>query len=54
MLLGNSLAGYLDTKSGRHVTFMIAVDNVPLTNPSEVLTVTNEQAQMVEAMYKDL
>ncbi len=54
VLLGNSLAGYLDTKSGRHVTFMIAVDNVPLTNPSEVLTVTNEQAQMVEAMYKDL
>ena len=54
MLLGNSLAGYLETKSGRRVTFMIAVDNVPLASPSGVLEVTDEQAQMVAAMYKDL
>ncbi len=54
MLLGNSLAGYLETKAGRHVTFMIVVGDVPLTSPTEVLTVTDEQARMVAAMYKDL
>jgi D-alanyl-D-alanine carboxypeptidase/D-alanyl-D-alanine-endopeptidase (penicillin-binding protein 4) len=54
MLLGNSLAGYIETKSGRRVTFMIVVGNVPLAAPSGVLTVTDEQAQMVAAIYKDL
>jgi D-alanyl-D-alanine carboxypeptidase/D-alanyl-D-alanine-endopeptidase (penicillin-binding protein 4) len=54
ILLGNSLAGYLETKSGRHVTFMIAVGNVPIASGSGVLEVTDQQAQMVAAMYKDL
>lgn len=54
MLLGNSLAGYIQTKSGHHVTFMIVVGNVPLNSPSDVLTVTDEQARMVAAMYADL
>ena len=54
MLLGNSLAGYVETKSGRHVTFMIAVGNVPLSSSSGVLAVTAQQAQMVAAIYKDL
>jgi D-alanyl-D-alanine carboxypeptidase/D-alanyl-D-alanine-endopeptidase (penicillin-binding protein 4) len=54
ILLGNSLAGYLETKSGRRVTFMIAVGNVPIASGSGVLEVTDEQAQMVAAMYKDL
>jgi D-alanyl-D-alanine carboxypeptidase/D-alanyl-D-alanine-endopeptidase (penicillin-binding protein 4) len=54
ILLGNSLAGYLETKSGRRVTFMIVVGNVPITSASGVLEVTAEQAQMVAAMYKDL
>lgn len=54
MLLGNSLAGYIQTRSGHHVTFMIVVGNVPLTSQSDVQTVTDEQAQMVAAMYQDL
>jgi D-alanyl-D-alanine carboxypeptidase/D-alanyl-D-alanine-endopeptidase (penicillin-binding protein 4) len=54
ILLGNSLAGYLETKSGRRVTFMIVVGNVPIASGSGVLEVTGEQAQMVAAMYKDL
>ncbi len=54
ILLGNSLAGYLETKSGRRVTFMIAVGNVPITSASGILEVTGEQAQMLAAMYKDL
>ena len=54
MLLGNGLAGYIQTKSGHHGTFMIVVGNVPLSTASDVLTVTDEHAQMVAAMYEDL
>ena len=54
MLLGNSLAGYVDTKSGRHVTVMIAVGNVPGTSSSVVLSVTDQQAKMVAAIYNNL
>jgi D-alanyl-D-alanine carboxypeptidase/D-alanyl-D-alanine-endopeptidase (penicillin-binding protein 4) len=54
ILLGNTLAGYLETKSGRRVTFMVAVGNVPIASSSGVLEVTDEQARMVAAMYKDL
>lgn len=54
LLLGNSLAGYVETKSGRHVTVMIAVGNVPISSFPEVQTVTTDQAEMVEAIYQDL
>jgi D-alanyl-D-alanine carboxypeptidase/D-alanyl-D-alanine-endopeptidase (penicillin-binding protein 4) len=54
ILLGNSLAGYLETRSGRHVAFMIVVGNVPIASASGILEVTGEQAKMVAAMYKDL
>lgn len=54
MLLGNSLAGYVEAKSGRRLTFMLVVANVPLTSSAEVLSVTDQQAQMVADMYKDL
>jgi D-alanyl-D-alanine carboxypeptidase/D-alanyl-D-alanine-endopeptidase (penicillin-binding protein 4) len=54
LLLGNSLAGYVETKSGRHVTVMIAVGNVPISSFPEVQAVTTDQAEMVEAIYKDL
>lgn len=49
IVLGNSLAGYAQTKSGRHVVFMIAVGNVPISTPEEFLTVTDDQARMVVA-----
>ena len=54
LLLGNSLAGYVETKSGRHVTFMVAVGNVPLSTPIEVESITADQARMVAAIYRDL
>jgi D-alanyl-D-alanine carboxypeptidase/D-alanyl-D-alanine-endopeptidase (penicillin-binding protein 4) len=54
IVLGNSLAGYLRTKSGRHVTFMIALANVPVAKPADVLQVTEDQARVVETLYSDL
>ena len=54
MVLGNSLAGYIHTRSGRRVTVMIAVGNVPLSNTEGFLAVVNDQAKMIAAIQADL
>ncbi|MBV9193139.1 MAG: D-alanyl-D-alanine carboxypeptidase/D-alanyl-D-alanine-endopeptidase [Solirubrobacterales bacterium] len=54
LVLGNSLAGYAHTKSGRRVVFMIAVGNVPIPTPAAFLGVTADQARMVVAIQQDL
>ncbi len=54
IVLGNSLAGYVETKSGRQVTFMIAVGNVPISAPAEFEVITADQARMVVAIQQDL
>jgi D-alanyl-D-alanine carboxypeptidase len=54
MVLGNSLAGYIHTRSGRRVTVMIVVGNVPLSSAEEFLAVTNDQAKMIAAIQADL
>ncbi len=52
ILLGNSLAGYLQAKTGRHLTFMIAVGNVPISSATGIIDITGEQARMVEDIYQ--
>lgn len=52
IVLGNSLAGYIQAKSGRRLTFMIAVGNVPVATPAEFLTITNEQAEMIVSIQQ--
>jgi D-alanyl-D-alanine carboxypeptidase/D-alanyl-D-alanine-endopeptidase (penicillin-binding protein 4) len=54
IVLGNSLAGYIQAKSGRQLTFMIAVGNVPISSIAEFLSVTDDQARMIEAIYQAL
>jgi len=54
LVLGNSLAGYINAKSGRRLTFMIVVGNVPISTPAEFDTITAEQARMVAAIQQDL
>jgi PBP4 family serine-type D-alanyl-D-alanine carboxypeptidase len=54
LVLGNSLAGYAETKSGRRVAFMIAVGNVPIATPGVFETITADQARMVVAIQQDL
>ncbi len=54
IVLGNTLAGYAQTKSGRNVVFMIAVGNVPIATPADFLNVTNDQAEMVVAIQQGL
>jgi D-alanyl-D-alanine carboxypeptidase/D-alanyl-D-alanine-endopeptidase (penicillin-binding protein 4) len=54
IVLGNSLAGYIQAKSGRQLTFMIAVGNVPISSVAEFLQVTDDQARMVAAIQQAL
>jgi D-alanyl-D-alanine carboxypeptidase/D-alanyl-D-alanine-endopeptidase (penicillin-binding protein 4) len=54
LVLGNSLAGYAQTRSGRHVTFMVAVGNVPIRTFEAFEKVTADQARMVVAIQQDL
>lgn len=54
IVLGNSLAGYIDAKSGKKLTFMVAVDNVPISSPLEFFKVVDDQARMVATIYRSL
>ncbi len=54
IVLGNSLAGYIQASSGRQLTFMIAVGNVPISSIAEFEQVTNDQARMVAAIQQSL
>jgi serine-type D-Ala-D-Ala carboxypeptidase/endopeptidase (penicillin-binding protein 4) len=54
ILLGNSLAGYMETDNGRKVTFMIAVGNTPLSSADELFDVTDDQAKMAEIVWREL
>jgi D-alanyl-D-alanine carboxypeptidase/D-alanyl-D-alanine-endopeptidase (penicillin-binding protein 4) len=47
LVLGNSLAGYIQAQSGRQLTIMVGVSNVPIATPAEFEQVTGDQAQMV-------
>ena len=54
IVLGNSLAGYIQAKSGRQLTFMIAVGNVPISSIAEFEQITDDQARMVAAIQQAL
>jgi D-alanyl-D-alanine carboxypeptidase/D-alanyl-D-alanine-endopeptidase (penicillin-binding protein 4) len=54
IVLGNSLAGYINAKSGRRLTFMIVVGNVPISTAAEVEAITAQQARMVAAIQEGL
>jgi serine-type D-Ala-D-Ala carboxypeptidase/endopeptidase (penicillin-binding protein 4) len=52
IVLGNSLAGYIQANSGRPLTFMVAVSNVPIATPAEFEQVTADQAKMAVAIQQ--
>jgi D-alanyl-D-alanine carboxypeptidase/D-alanyl-D-alanine-endopeptidase (penicillin-binding protein 4) len=52
IVLGNSLAGYIEAKSGRQLTFMIGVGNAPIATAAEFEQVTSDQAKMVDAIQQ--
>ena len=52
IVLGNSLAGYIEAKTGRQLTFMIGVANVPIGTVAEFEQVTADQARMTAAVQQ--
>ena len=50
ILLGNTLAGYVEGDSGRQFVVMVAMGNMPFDSFAQFDTVTNDQAEMVAAM----
>jgi D-alanyl-D-alanine carboxypeptidase/D-alanyl-D-alanine-endopeptidase (penicillin-binding protein 4) len=52
ILLGNTLAGYVQGKSGRRFTVMVGMGNMPFTTIAEFVAVTQDQAKMVTAMQQ--
>ena len=52
IVLGNSLAGYIEAKTGRQLTFMVGVANVPIATIAEFEQVTADQAQMTAAIQQ--
>jgi D-alanyl-D-alanine carboxypeptidase/D-alanyl-D-alanine-endopeptidase (penicillin-binding protein 4) len=52
IVLGNSLAGYVEAKSGRQLTIMVAVGNVPIATIAEFEQVTADQSKMVVAVQQ--
>jgi D-alanyl-D-alanine carboxypeptidase/D-alanyl-D-alanine-endopeptidase (penicillin-binding protein 4) len=54
VVLGNSLAGYVDTKRGHRMVFAIIAGNIPIRSSLGFLRVVNDQARMVEGIYAQL
>jgi D-alanyl-D-alanine carboxypeptidase/D-alanyl-D-alanine-endopeptidase (penicillin-binding protein 4) len=54
IVLGNTLAGYIEARSGRQLTFMVGVSNVPIATPAEFEQVTADQAKMAVAIQQAL
>jgi D-alanyl-D-alanine carboxypeptidase/D-alanyl-D-alanine-endopeptidase (penicillin-binding protein 4) len=50
-VLGNSLAGYVQTSHGRRVVLTIFVGNVPIPASEDFDTIVADQAKMIEAVY---
>lgn len=54
IVLGNSFAGYIRAKSGKKLTFMVAVGNVPIAGTPEFFKVVDDQARMVAEIQQAL
>lgn len=52
VVLGNNLAGYVESQSGRRVVFMIIAGNVLIATPDAFEAITANQARMVVAIQQ--
>jgi D-alanyl-D-alanine carboxypeptidase/D-alanyl-D-alanine-endopeptidase (penicillin-binding protein 4) len=51
-LKGQSLAGYVDAKSGRRLIFMLAVNGVPINSIDDVLAVFQDEGTLSAMLWK--
>lgn len=53
MLKGQALGGYITTKSGRHLTFELVVNDVPITDVAELTKVFQDQGTISSMLWRD-
>lgn len=51
-LKGQSLAGYIDAKSGRRIAFVLTVNNVPISGINDVLAVFQDEGTISAMLWK--
>jgi D-alanyl-D-alanine carboxypeptidase len=52
-LKGQALGGYVTTKSGRHLTFQLVVNNVPIENVPDIIKVFEDQGAIAAMLWRD-
>lgn len=53
LLKGQAFAGYIHTKSGRHLVYEVVVNNVPVNSVSDVLEVFQDQGTISAILWRD-
>ncbi len=48
-----ALGGYIDTRSGRRLTFMLVVNNVPFAGPDSVIPLFQDQGVISATLWRD-
>jgi len=53
LLKGQALAGYITTKSGRHLTFEVVVNNVPISSIDDITKVFQDEGTIAAMLWRD-
>jgi PBP4 family serine-type D-alanyl-D-alanine carboxypeptidase len=53
LLKGQALGGYITTKSGKHLTFQLVVNDVPLTGVEDIIKVFQDQGTIAAMLWRD-
>jgi D-alanyl-D-alanine carboxypeptidase/D-alanyl-D-alanine-endopeptidase (penicillin-binding protein 4) len=51
ILKGHSLAGYIDTKSGHRLAFVVTVNNVPMSSLDDVIAVFQDEGTISAQLW---
>jgi D-alanyl-D-alanine carboxypeptidase/D-alanyl-D-alanine-endopeptidase (penicillin-binding protein 4) len=53
VLKGQALGGYITTKSGKHLTFELVVNNVPITGIPDIINVFEDEGLVSAILWRD-
>jgi D-alanyl-D-alanine carboxypeptidase len=53
MLKGQALAGYITSKSGKHLTFELVVNDVPISNIDDITKVFQDEGTIAAMLWRD-
>ncbi len=53
MLKGQALGGYITAKSGKHLTFQLVVNDVPITRIDDVINVFQDEGKIAAMVWRD-